>query len=97
MLVGTWVSSHISQEPDVCFASLLWFISRYGEAGLIILSTVTGSLLISAVTILGRLSLVDTIDEHERIAASRMVYYLMVGIVSLVSGSHFIYARINSK
>jgi len=32
-----------------------------------------------------RLSTVRLIDEHQRIAASRMVYYLVLGIVSLVS------------
>jgi hypothetical protein len=31
------------------------------------------------------LSTVRLIDEHQRIAASRMVYYLVLGIVSLVS------------
>ena len=84
MLIATWIPSHIFPEPDVCFASLLWFISRYGKAGLIILSAVGGLLLISAVTIFTRLSTVTTIDQHQRIAASRMVYYLVLGIVSLV-------------
>lgn len=85
MLIATWIPSHIFPEPEVCFASLVWFISRYGEAGLIILSTTGGLLLISAITIFTRLSTVNMIDQHQRIAASRMVYYLVLGIVSLVS------------
>ena len=85
MLIATWIPSHIFPESDLCFASLVWFISRYGLAGLIILSTTGGLLLISAVTIFTRLSTVNMIDEHQRIAASRMVYYLVLGIVSLVS------------
>ena len=85
MLIATWIPSHIFPEPDLCFASLVWFISRYGKAGLIILSTIGGLLLISAITIFTRLSTVNIIDQHQRIAASRMVYYLVLGIVSLVS------------
>jgi hypothetical protein len=49
---------------------------------------ITGALMVvSAVTIFVRLSTVSLIDEHQRIAASRMVYYLVLGIVSLVSCS----------
>lgn len=89
MLIATWIPSHIFPEPNICFASLVWFISRYGKPGLIILSTVGGVLLISAVTIFTRLSTVTMIDQHQRIAASRMVYYLVLGIVSLVSQAHY--------
>jgi ABC-type uncharacterized transport system permease subunit len=85
MLTATWIPSHIFPEHNLCYASLLWFISNYGEAGLIILSTVGGLLLISAVIIFVRLSTVTMIDENQRIAASRMVYYLVLGIATLVS------------
>jgi len=85
MLIVTWIPSHIFPQTDVCFASLVWFVSSYGEAGLIILATVAGVLVASAITIFTRLSSVNTIDEHQRIAASRMVYYLVLGMVSLVS------------
>jgi hypothetical protein len=46
-------------------------------------------MILSAITIFVRLSTVNLIDEHQRIAASRMVYYLTLGIVSLVSYIHF--------
>lgn len=85
MLIATWIPSHIFPEFHFCFASLVWFVSKYGKAGLIILSTTGGLLLVSAVTIFTRLSTVNMIDQHQRIAASRMVYYLVLGIVSLVS------------
>ena len=85
MLVATWIPSHIFKEPDVCFASLVWFITRYGKLGFIMLSTITVLLIISALIIFIRLSTVNMIDQHQRIAASRMVYYLVLGIVSMVS------------
>lgn len=64
----------------------MWFITRYGKIGFVLLSTVGGLMIITALTIFTRLSSVNLIDEHQRITASRMVYYLVLGIVSLVSG-----------
>ena len=85
MLIVTSIPSHVFPENHICFASLVWFVSKYGKAGLIILSTIGGILLVIAVTIFTRLSTVRMIDKSQRIAASRMVYYLVLGFVSLVS------------
>ncbi|TAQ87056.1 hypothetical protein B7494_g4621 [Chlorociboria aeruginascens] len=83
MLIGTWVPSHLHPEVDKCFASLVWFITRYGLEGFILLSVIAGLLIVSAITIFVRLSTVNLIDQHQRIAASRMVYYLVLGIIWL--------------
>lgn len=85
MLIITWIPSNIWPEPDTCFASLVWFITRYGKLGFVLLSVVGGLMILSALTIFIRLSTVNLIDQHQRIAASRMVYYLALGIVSMVS------------
>jgi hypothetical protein len=87
MLIVTWIPSHIypQDKHDVCFASLAWFITSYGFLGFIILASISGLMIISAITIFVRLSCANLIDAHQRIAASRMVYYLVLGIVSLVS------------
>lgn len=85
MLVGTWIPSHIYPEKDFCFASLVWFISGFGRLGFIMLSAIAVLMIISALTIFFRLSTTHVIDQHQRIAASRMVYYLVLGIASLVS------------
>jgi hypothetical protein len=84
MLIGTWVYSHLVPEPNSCFATLVWYISRYGEESLILLSVSAGLMLFSAITIFVRLSMVTLIDKQQRIAASRIVYYNVLGIVSLV-------------
>ena len=85
MLIGTWIPSHLDPQPDICFASLVWFITRYGQLGLELLIVAGGLMILSAVIIFVRLSTISLIDEHQRIAASRMVYYLVLGIISLVS------------
>jgi hypothetical protein len=84
MIIATWLPSHLLPNPDVCFASLFWFITRYGNLGLIMLSIIAALMLASAITIFIRLSGSNLVDEDERIAASRMVYYLILGIISLV-------------
>ncbi|TVY15714.1 hypothetical protein LARI1_G006542 [Lachnellula arida] len=83
MLVGTWIPSNLNKEPDTCFASLMWFITRFGMDGLVLLSMTASLMMISAIIIFFRLSTVNLIDEHQRIAASRMVYYLILGTISL--------------
>jgi hypothetical protein len=84
MLIATWLPSQLMPEPDICFASLFWYITRYGNLGLVMLSTIAAMMLVSAITIFVRLSNSNLIDEDQRIAASRMVYYLILGIISLV-------------
>lgn len=85
MLIGTWIPSHLNPEPDHCFASLLWFISGFGELGFILLAVSLGLSILSAITICVRLSTFTLIDQHQRIAASRMVYYLVLGSITMVS------------
>ena len=85
MLIASWILSHVFREDNLCFASLVWFLSGYGKLELAILSIIGGFLMISAVTIFTRLSTVTMIDPQQRLAASRTVYYLILGTVSLVS------------
>ncbi len=85
MLVGTWVPTYIRPEKDHCFASLAWFVTKFGREGLVLIATTTGLAIISAITIFCRLTKLTTIDPQERIAASRMVYYLVLAVVSMVS------------
>lgn len=83
LLFFTWIPAHLDPQPDHCFASLLWFISGFGELGLSIFAVALGLSVMSAITICLRLSTVTMIDQHQRIAASRMVYYLVLGSVSI--------------
>ncbi|KAI0998258.1 hypothetical protein K3495_g9938 [Podosphaera aphanis] len=84
MLFLTWLPSHLLPEPNVCYASLLSFISRYREIASIILTSAAGLMVISGSIIFYRLSTVNLIDQHQRIAASRIVHYLVIGVFSLI-------------
>jgi hypothetical protein len=85
MLVITSIPTHVRPEMNFCFASLVWFVTRYGEPGLVLLAACGGLAIISATMIFFRLTTLTKIDQHQRIAASRMVYYLVLAVVSLVS------------
>lgn len=84
LLIGTWIPSNINPQFDNCFASLVWYISRFALETTVLLAAAGGLMILSVLIIFIRLSRVNTLDEHQRIAASRMVYYLVMGIVSLV-------------
>lgn len=85
MLVVTSIPTHVRPETNYCFASLAWFVTRYGKLGLGLLAACTGLAIISATIIFYRLITLTIIDQHQRIAASRMVYYLVLAVVALVS------------
>lgn len=87
MLIGTWIPSHITPEADLCFASLLYYVADFGLWGLVLFASMTVLMILSAITIFWRLSNATMVDQHQRIAASRMVYYLVMGIVALVSNT----------
>jgi hypothetical protein len=85
MIIATWIPTQVRKEGDKCFASLMWFVVNFGVLGLVLLCIVAVLLIFSAVTIFYRLSTHKIIDQNQRIAASRMVYYLVLTLVSSVS------------
>ncbi|KFY59354.1 hypothetical protein V497_04357 [Pseudogymnoascus sp. VKM F-4516 (FW-969)] len=83
MAIGSWIPTQISKQPNHCFASLMWFVTNFGIAGLGILSAIAFFAISSSVIIFYRLSTHKVIDQHQRIAASRVVYYLILKLVGL--------------
>ncbi len=85
MLVVTSIPTHVRPETDYCFASLAWFVTHYGRLGLGLLAACGGLAIASAAIIFYRLTTLTTVDQHQRIAASRMIYYLVLADVAMVS------------
>ncbi|OBT63269.1 hypothetical protein VE03_07942 [Pseudogymnoascus sp. 23342-1-I1] len=83
MIIGSWIPTQISKQPNHCFASLMWFVTNFGVAGLGILCAIAFFAISSSVIIFYRLSTHKVIDQHQRIAASRVVYYLILKLVGL--------------
>jgi hypothetical protein len=71
--------------PDICFASLFWMVARYSTGCFAFFLFVTVFLAKYAIIIFIRLRRSHKIEVTERVAASRLIYYMVFGVVSNVS------------
>lgn len=83
-LIATYVVTRVVQPPNFCFASLFWFVQRYRVLCFALFTIISGSLLLGSVITFIRLYQSSTGGVIERIAASRMVYYMCIGAITNV-------------
>lgn len=76
-LVGVFV-----QPPTFCFASLFWFVAKWAKGGFAILLIITVVLATCIAIIFTKLTRYSIIEDSERVAASRMVFYLALAVVT---------------
>lgn len=74
----------VARAPDFCFASLFWFLRVYAPGCFGVFVAISVILLIAIGTIFLRLNNSHMVDPTERTAASRMIYYLVLGFISNV-------------
>jgi hypothetical protein len=74
----TWLPTVIWPMFNRCFGSLIWFGVRYERISLAILSILIFFSLLLAALISIQLMRTSNVDPNERIAASRMCYYLLI-------------------
>ncbi|KAI1466424.1 uncharacterized protein F4812DRAFT_78632 [Daldinia caldariorum] len=82
LLLATGLVGYFVQPPNFCFASLFWFVAKWAEGGFVILLLIATTLAICAVIIFLKLTRHSTIEDSERISASRMVYFLILAVVT---------------
>ncbi|KAF1979129.1 hypothetical protein BU23DRAFT_448190 [Bimuria novae-zelandiae CBS 107.79] len=75
----TWMPTVAWPMYNTCFGSLIWFPMRYELLMLVLLILLISTLLILAAIISIQLMRTSDVDPNQRIAASRMCYYLIVG------------------
>jgi hypothetical protein len=85
LTLGTWIPTAVVKQSDRCFGSLVWWIADYALIGAGMISCFIFFYCVLAVVIGLRLLRTAKIDPDERISASRMVYYLIFGMILLVS------------
>lgn len=78
LLLLTWVPTIVWPMYNRCFGSLIWFSMRYDLLILVILLVLVSFCLLLATVISIQLMRTAELDPNERIAASRMTYYLLV-------------------
>ena len=88
MLIATWVPSQVYKNPgDDCTASLLSWAVPWADVALFLNSFLLLFYLLAGGLIVYQLSRTAKIDRNERIAASRTVYYLAIGVILMVGTS----------
>ncbi|KAJ0159912.1 hypothetical protein CTA2_8900 [Colletotrichum tanaceti] len=81
-LLVTYLVTLFVRPPNFCFASLFWFVQRWKEGCFVLFTFISVALLASTLIIFFRLHNNATIENSERVAASRMVYFLAVAFIS---------------
>ncbi|KAI5921383.1 hypothetical protein F4810DRAFT_702389 [Camillea tinctor] len=92
-LVGFFI-----EPPSFCFASLFWFVAKWAEGGFVLLLGIAVILAVCTVILSLQLTKNATIDPTQRVGASRMVYYLLLAVVSnALMAPFFIYLTFSSS
>jgi hypothetical protein len=85
MLLATWVPSQVYKNPkNDCTASLLSWAMPWAGIALFLNSVLIFIYLVTGFLIAYQLSRSVQVDRDERVAASRTVYYLAVGVILMV-------------
>lgn len=85
LVLLTWMPTIIWPSNKRCFGSLIWFSMRYDLLTLILLCVLVSLFLILTAIISIQLMRTSDLDHNERIAASRLCYYLLVATLIYVS------------
>ena len=83
--LATWVPSNVFSRHGECLASLVWWTSHFAKLGLVIGTGLMFTFIVCACVITGQLLRIVDMHKNERIAATRIVYYLIVSTIILVS------------
>lgn len=86
-LLLTWIPTIAWPMFNKCFGGLIWFAMRYDLLTLVLLIILVSLLLLVAAIISIQLMRTAEVNPNERIAASRMCYYLLLTAVIYVSVS----------
>lgn len=73
-----WMPTVVWPMYNRCFGSLIWFVMRYDLLMLVLLIFMIGSFLALSAIISIQLMRTSDVDPNQRIAASRMCYYLII-------------------
>jgi len=84
LLLTTFLITHFLRPSNFCLAALFYFVGRWKQFCLAVVIGIAVTLLICSGIVFWKLQNSVKVDSTERVAASRMVYYLIVAVISLV-------------
>ena len=87
LILANFLVANFDRAPSLCLKSLFWFVEHYSTACFALLTGIASTLLVCTVIVFVRLHRSTKIEVTERVAASRMVYYMALAVISTVSCS----------
>ncbi|KAI1435974.1 hypothetical protein GGR50DRAFT_274705 [Xylaria sp. CBS 124048] len=81
-LVATGLVTYFVHVPDVCFASLFWFVARWAVGGLALTVGIIVIMVGCVVMIYLKLKRHWMIEHEERVNAFRMICYILFALIS---------------
>ncbi|KAK3325517.1 hypothetical protein B0H66DRAFT_127310 [Apodospora peruviana] len=82
LILTNFLVANFDRSPNFCLTSLFWFVAHYSVGCFAVLVGITSTLLVCVVIVFVRLHRSTKIEVTERVAASRMVYYMALGAIS---------------
>ena len=95
LTAGTWTPSYFEPMKDTCFATLIWWTERYATIGLAISSGLMFTYFLTGIIITIQLRRSINVEPEERIAATRVVCYLGLSVLIMVSMPECICRRVS--
>ena len=84
-VTGTFLPALLIPAPDRCLATLIWWTEHYAKVAVVLGLSIIVLFLFSAAIITTQLLRTVKMDRDERIAATRVVYYLVLNVFTIVS------------
>ena len=85
MIFASWAATNIFPTRGKCLTGLIWWTARYAKLAVVLASGLLAFYPVSAVVITIQLVKTVKVDKAERIAATRVVYYLVANTWLIVS------------
>lgn len=85
LCIAALIVAAVDQAPDFCFASLFWYLRKYAPGCFGAFLSIAVMLLVVIAVVFLKLNRTPSLDSTERMAITRMIYYLCLGFISNVS------------
>lgn len=90
--IGTYVLTRFVLPPNFCFASLVFFLRRWALGCFGIIVAIASTLLVGSGIVFYRLYQVSGIGEQQRITASWMAWFMVLGGISMSITAPFFFS-----
>jgi hypothetical protein len=85
LMLFSWIPTAVWRSPNRCLGSIIWFTANFHVIAIGIIAAILFFNILVGVTVVIRLMRVPSVGECERVAASRICYYICFTVIHYVS------------